>query len=369
MALKQVRIEAAVTSYFDALRPARLAGSTLRQKARPIEALRDRAKAEGVVYVRDLTTDHFDMTMIDLATGRMPEGVAQVKGAPRRKRDLTTLRKDRSTLLRFANFCKHHRWMAYSFSPLFEAASKSTRKYGNDMGAAESPREVVAHEDWLRLLEIAGEKHPRARILIAVALFTGRRVSEVTLMQWGHVNQAAREINVLNQKRGRWFTIAYEGTLASELHRWRKWVTEHYGVPQPGWYIIPPRVHTRDLYLVGDFRPNSKRYSHSEWPLQVDRKPTIGPLIAEVQECLRRLGWESTHKEGVHTLRRSLARFLDAKGRLAEAQTLFDHEGINMTKAYAGDSAGRQRLADLMEENGGDPYGLGISTAPRHRSA
>jgi integrase len=358
LSIKQVRIGVAIQAFFDALKPSKLAENSIRPKRRSLTALHERARAEGIVYTRDLTVAHFDAVMQDLADGRTPEGIEPPKmGAPRRKRSLTSLKKDRSNLQQFVDFCKKHRWMAWQFDPMYEI-TRSSREHGDDLEVVKR-REVVDHADWLRLLEIAGDKHPRTRILVAMGLFSGRRVSECVALRWEDIDLDARTINVLNQKRGRTFTIVYENTLGYEIHLWRKWLTEQYGAPQPKWHVIPPKVHTRDLRWIGTFRPNCKDFDHRDWPVHVDRIASVGPLIKDIKACLDRLGWESTHKEGVHTLRRSMAAFLDERGHIQEAQALLDHQTMRMTEHYSGNRAGERRLREMMEA--GDPFGLGVA--------
>lgn len=366
MSTKQVRIEVAIREFFESLEAERLSASTIRQKVVSLNALRRAVTADNVVYCRDLARHHFDVALTDLANGAGPEEIEQRRGhrgAPRRGRNPATVAVDRRNMKQFFEFCKENHWVAYNSHPLVRT-TKSTRPKGDDHGAVVQ-RRIVPPEQWTKLLDIGDELHPRTRMLLALGLFSGRRVSEIALMQWKHIELSTQEIDVYNQKRGRWVHLSFEDMLASEFTRWQSWVTAYaaqchedlVGVINPEWYVVPPLVRTVELVSSG-FSYRAHRDLRRDWPVRLSRQAEPIPLIKEVQRCLVTLGWDDAKQEGVHTLRRSMASHLDNLGKLQEAQALLDHKNLSTTEVYTGNRAGERRLRELMKENGGDPFQL-----------
>lgn len=387
MPIDRVRIDQAIPRWIATHR--RASASALKTKRLATAALLRAAAADGVLYVRDLKRHHFDAAFADLADGigdqerkRRAAIKAQYRsksarlrvetfatGGPRTGRCEATLVGDRRHLRQFVDYCKGNNWMANSLQPF--SLDGGTVSGGDAPGREDAPekRRVVRFNDWNRLLDTAGELHPRTRVLVAVGLLWGRRVSEAALLQWGHINLTdemqdrsdltlsyrAVEIEpgyvlIRNVKRRRTISIPVGATMREELTRWQDWVEKTaVGPVQPNWYVIPARVSAVKLSSVG-----ASIWQPREWPVTLDRPAATEGLIKDVQKTLTKFGWRDVRGQGMHTLRRSVASHLDSIGELSAAQALLDHMHRSTTEGYSGNRAGESDLDVLMKR--ADPY-------------
>ena len=381
MPIERARIDQALLRWMASLR--RPSGSALKTKRTVTNALLRAAAADGVLYVRDLRRHHFDATLADLADGigqaelkRRAELVAKIPsllqrrrvetyalGGPRSGRSEKTLVGDRRHLRQFVEYCQANRWLATSFQPFPPEGGPVVG--GDAAGTEDAPekRRIVRFNDWPRLLDTAEQIHPRIRIMIAMGLYWGRRVSEVSAIQWGHVNLTdefqdrsglslsyrALEIQpghalIRNVKRRRTITIPIGVHMREELERWRVWAEKRSQMAfEPLHYIIPARVPSTKLHTVG----GSLWVAH-DWPIVMANQASTVSLNRDVHLALTAFGWREIKGEGMRTFRRSVAAHLDSIGEIAAAQALLDHMNRSTTEGYSGNRAGEADLSDLM---------------------
>jgi integrase len=180
-------------------------------------------------------------------------------------------------------------------------------------------------EELLSLLDVTAD--PWERIILALAMNLACRGSELAELRVRDVNLAADEISVRVDKTEQADVMPVTVELAAELQRWLA-----------AYRLVCPDL-TRDSYLIPSrfFQPSNNRvyYRH----LQPYKTPH-----RVVQAALGRLGWESSLREGVHTVRRSVARlFFDmvsAEGGESEAilqtMALLHHVEPRTTLRYIG---------------------------------
>lgn len=387
MPIERIRIDQAIPHWMSTYR--RASASSLKVKRIVTDALTRAATTDGVLYVRDLRRHHFDATMADLADGigraevqRRAEVAAAnpskqrrrsiesyPRGGPRTGRSEKTLVGDRRHLRQFVEYCKSNGWMAISFQP-FPAGGGAVIG-GDAPGREDAPekRRIVRFNDWDRLLDTAGVIHPRMRMVVAMGLLWGRRVSEASMLQWGHINLTdevqdrsdltlsyraveiePQSVLIRNVKRRRTIQIPIGSTMREELARWQDWVEKSSSSSvEPEWYVLPPRVA---VYKLGDV--GASLWQPREWPVVVGRQASTGTLIKDVQRALTAFGWRDVRGQGMHTLRRSVASHLDSIGELSAAQALLDHMHRSTTEGYSDNRAGESDLSALMRR--ADPY-------------
>jgi integrase len=141
----------------------------------------------------------------------------------------------------------------------------------------------------LTLLDLTPD--PWERIILALAMNLALRGSEISELRVKDVNLAADEITVRIDKTEQVDTMPITLELAGELQRWLA-----------AYRQVCPSV-TRESRLVPSrfFQPSNNRvYYRHDQELRAPHRV--------VQAALGRLGWETTERQGVHTIRRSVAR-------------------------------------------------------------
>lgn len=389
MPIDRARIDQAVPRWLATFRINRASESALKAKRIATDALQRAASADGVLYLRDLRRHHFDATLADLADGLgtaelerrrqlaadAPSKEARRKietyaiGGPRSGRSPSTLVADRRHLRQFVEYCQANNWMAQSFRPFPPNAGRVAG--GDAQGHEDAPdkRRVVSYNDWEKLLDTAESIHPRTRILVAMGLYWGRRVSEAAMLQWAHINSTTEPVDrgtmplsyraietgpgqaiIRNVKRRRTIVIPIGAPMQAELDRWQAWLekTQHEPV-RLDWFVVAPRIQATKLSTVG-----GSLWAPRDWPVVPTRKATPIALSKDVQRALTAFGWRDVKGEGMHTLRRSVAAHLDSIGEIASAQALLDHMHRATTELYTRNRAGESELSALMQRP--NPY-------------
>jgi integrase len=230
----------------------------------------------GVHYVASITHTHVTGWWDQLAVGdsTKPTRLAQLRS--------------------FLNYCRLRDWCTHDPSALLRAPRP-----------APVPRERLDPTELLTLLDVVSD--PSHRVLLALAVNLGLRGGEIQQIRLRDVDLDASEIKVNVEKtHGEIDPMPISSDLYGELWRWLTLYTEACADDGLG----------RDSYLVPSryVQPSTRRvfYRH--------HKP-IGQPYDVVQEALRRIGWDDVVGEGVHTVRRSVARiYFD----MIEAEETFD---------------------------------------------
>lgn len=193
-------------------------------------------------------------------------------------------------------------------------------------------------EKLLRLIEITD--NARDRILIALAVNTGLRASEMTRIRVGDVDLDQGHIAVTIKKTG----VIDEQPVSLELDQeLRTWLVS-YAVA-----LGRPLQHD-DLLLPARRGGLISRYETTDEGERVpvrdgfryDPAAPVGQPAKVVQKYLAALGME-TWQEGVHTVRRAVARaYFDAAsasgydGALRETAAMLHHASTKTTEHYLG---------------------------------
>jgi integrase len=186
----------------------------------------------------------------------------------------------------------------------------------------------------------------RDRMLIIVAANTALRASSITGIRIGDVDLASGLMRVTIHKSSIQDQLPITTELDVALREWLHEYAQDAGPLEADWYLVPRRepghggVHDekgqwvggREMRTVGSLIPD---------------KPMRNPAEV-VQRALRAQGHQIDKGEGVHTLRRSVARaFFDARtaegydAALRSTAALLHHSSSQTTEKYLGLSSER----------------------------
>lgn len=190
-------------------------------------------------------------------------------------------------------------------------------------------RERLDVEELLSLLDAADTHSPRDRVLLALALNLGLRGGEISKLTIRDVDLDGGWLRVqISKTRDEDDAMPISLDLSRELTRW----LGVYAVAVPG--LTPASYLVPSVYASD---PRGIIYRHE--------KPYTEPYRT-VQRALSAIGWESTKQEGVHTVRRSVARiYFDMveadegssfDSALLATMTLLHHKRPETTLHYIG---------------------------------
>lgn len=347
---RQRRLVDAITEYMEMVKFKRASESTIRTKSRTLGAL---VRVAGNKWTHDLQLEDFENTIRHLGVPAGPEEAQARKMAglsPRSGRNLKSLVNDEIALKGFAEWAADHGLLSKRKQALV------LKKYFhpvNDDGEIKRIWPVVPVEDWPTVIDVAGQYHPLARILVVLGFLWGRRVSEIPILQWSHLNMEYGEALITNLKRKQEMLVPIDDYLTSELQRWSTWLlsTTAATAVEPSWYVVPARLHPRDIG-----RGNYKRMEGTaHWPVDPTRPAERGAITKIVHRVLSMYGWTDLTRQGMHTFRRSAMTAWDEIGEIGIAQALAGHKNRSTTEGYTQNRGGIRRMKAAMAKN---PFGL-----------
>lgn len=372
-----VTLTKAIEAFFEYPEYAELADSTRKNKRQALSFLVDAAPYRGDTYVGMLTQEHFIKATLIGANAGTPEENDRRKAAGRaakRTRCTDVQKFDRATLRQFAQYLRIRGWQVPWFDPLPRlTGSKKVR------GAGKAEVEFIKEENWDKLLDAAGARHPKNRMAIAVGLYLGRRVSEAVRITWGGIDTKEGETHFLNVKRGKESKVPYDRKFAEELKNYKTWFESLYGPVQPEWYLIPAKFVQGTEWPEADYiwvddngKTQTKRVDGKFIQARVTAEPSLWPLRPEVRsrtESLERDFHAACEAAGIvvsggyHILRHSCAEAthtVDPTGRLAQVK--MDHSSFATTlKAYSSFDAQYKRAKELIQAKDPKPENPGVA--------
>lgn len=228
----------------------------------------------------------------------------------------------------FFRWCRMRKYMPVDNDPLIGVRYKRV--------SVVERRRLAIHE-FPAFLEAA--ESPRDRMFCALGLYLFLRASEAVTLRVRDVDLQSGTINVTIHKTGDQDTMPIPSELDKELRRWLLAYQEEVGGPvQKDWFLLPARKQAG--FHVHELNP----------PAKISRPENI------IKRVLTAYGWEDTHWQGMHLLRRSGARAwfdeLDANtidGALRMVQTHLHHRSVTMTERYLGLSGDRVKRDRLLK--------------------
>jgi integrase len=241
--------------------------------------------------------------------------------------------------------------------------------------AERQPKYYLDREDFPAALEAAGGRHPADRAIVALALYTLARASEIAGVRLCDYDAAKGEIRLYREKRDRWTTTGVTPELASELYRWEVTYAREMGYlsphmmirEHPDWLLVPSRSRGH-----GRLQPTQ--------PVQVMER-VAKRVLTDLGVTTTRPGKSVDHLgEGMHTFRRSGARaFLKALSEglgheraLTQVKIMLDHDDLQQTMRYIGVDQEKDELNEWLKGNsmyGETPEPPGASVIPIRRFA
>lgn len=258
-------------------------------------------------------------------------------------RQASTLRNDHTVLHGFFKWCRHTRRMAADCDPMFGRRGPKVRR---------RERNRIHMSDFPRLLDVAGERSPRDRAVVAVLMYTLVRDSEARTVRLRDVDLQGGWLKVTVHKTGVEDTLPISSELDSELRRWLTAYTENVGPLEPHYHLLPARAVLPQKDDSGRFTHHDVRYL-PEKPLRASGT-VVSPALEAFGFPLRDENGESLG-EGAHTIRRSGARALFDQltetgydHGLRIVQSMLHHKSMAMTEHYLGISADRRSRDDII---------------------
>lgn len=201
---------------------------------------------------------------------------------------------------------------------------------------------LSAHELWT-VLEF--QKHPRDRMIIALGMNTALRASEIASLRVGDVDLGNGWLYITMHKNRKVDTFPINADLDAELRRWLTWYTEQVGELRDDYRLVPAREKGGVLAKREDGRV---LWTSGLNMKVVPERSCYNYIQRKVQSALLELGYPTKY-EGLHTLRRSVARLyfdkMVAEGHpkaLQLTQHLLNHSSVIITENYIGATQERE---------------------------
>lgn len=217
------------------------------------------------------------------------------------------------------------------------------------------PRKVTQNErlrlspQQLRSL-VESTDNQRDRALLAMAVNTGLRASDLVAMSVGQLDLEAGFVALTIQKTGDADRLPVTSDLDIEMRRWLAYYAERlqvHGLALESTMRLFPALGARQSERDPDGRPrpygDPKPYTGVHKPADV------------VHRALIRIGIEQTAHEGFHTIRRSIGRLVFERaleaghdGALRTTAALLGHKSTATTELYLGVRSDRVKRDALM---------------------
>ena len=254
------------------------------------------------------------------------------------------------TVKAFLNWAEKWGYLRPGFTAAKLLEGYKTRK------AQRQPKYYLSAAEFPAALDVAGEHNPTDRAVIAIALYTLARQSEIAALRLRDYDAGKGEIQLYRQKRKRWTTTGVTPELVRELYRWEVTYAERMGYlsphtmirEHPDWRLVPSRKAWRGGYEIQPEVPISAMERVAKRVLT-----GLGVTTTRDGKAVRHLG------EGMHTIRRSGARAmlkhlsegLGHQRALVQVSLMLDHDDTKMTLQYIGMDQERDELNDWLKGN------------------
>jgi integrase len=238
-------------------------------------------------------------------------------------------------------------------------------------------RRRLGADEFPALLDAA--PNPRDRITIALGLYLLLRQSEIMGLKVGDIDLRHGEVGVRIGKSDLFDYMPLSAELERELRRWLTFYAERAGELQDEWHLVPAKTAykiTEDSRHGGRMRVDVNAYAfRPERPFGEPHNAVIAAM-AVLGYAERQDNGES-HRDGIHTLRRSAARAIYDRlvddgydGALRTVQSWLHHKSSKTTELYLGVGFDTKRRNDMFKGKEMFPVKTGanvIRMEDRHR--
>lgn len=323
--LQTINLDAAISEYEQYLVVNQRARNTVRSR---VYFLRTFSKITGDKPVRKLNSADVTRAAADWARG----------GGIHTSNAASTMNLKRTNLKCFFDWCEARDYLESSARVIYGVARVKERK---------RKRLYLNREECAAFLDSI--EHPRDRILCALAMFTGLRVSDITALRVGSVDLAGESLSTEVLKTGEYDeALPLMEELVDELRRWFRWYGHEQGGPlHESCYLVPAKARP-DMTAVRSAKIHATSVPNFG---KLDSVKPMTRASRKMSELLKAAGFEGEY-EGMHTLRRSVARLVfddlcqpggEARDQaLLIVQHLLHHASPEMTARYIGADYGRE---------------------------
>lgn len=306
-----------------------------------------------------LCKHHPDRKLRSLTAGDLYRFLYGANGIARNRSGITASCQ-RNSLKRFLEYAKLMAWIKEAPDvPLPHVPSQRSVK---------SPPTRLTEGQLLLLLDTA-EPNPRLWGMLAVAMNTGLRISDVLKIRMGDLNFQAGSLAVWVQKTEKYDAMPVTLNLDEALRSYLLWYTQETGAT----------LADVDAYLFPGFAyaHGTGRKGWPGWKATTGRPPTYAWAHLKIKELLAETGIPVEQREAWHTIRRSVARIYFDRLRdqvsrdhaLRQTSALLGHTKASTTETYLGMSAEVEARDESMRGKrflgNGDVGNTSVSRLPR----
>lgn len=276
-------------------------------------------RAYGDMQMRNLRDSHIEAIFDKWAHG---SGITQPAN------QASTLNRKRDHVRGWLNYCQRKGWTRSTADQLLIDVSKRAV-------IKRQPRYLSAVEV-LSFLEAAN--NPRDRAYYAVAVNTGLRQGEIVTLRVGHVDLEQGYINIVRHKTHTTDRMPITSDLDGELRAWLTVYAQAIGRNlRREDHLLPAKSRPVGTPGESGIRAGVLTELHPDRPMHPDARM--------LQRTFARMGLTDTKHEGMHTIRRSVARLLyghvleDSGSKdhaLSIVQATLGHASPHMTQRYIG---------------------------------
>lgn len=354
---RSVRLDVASEEWFATDDRQQKAASTIRQQRRTIAVLME-VCGPGLP-TRKLEAKHINATLDILRKGEPQETKLTGRKKPRKGRSEWSLNTDRGTLILFVKFLYQVGYLGGDV--LNPVAGLTYAKRVVQIGAPK--RKPLRGNQVHEVLRIAGERHPRDRVMIALALYGGLRSSEIEGLLWRYVKwnepMGPHIVFPRPKQKGQIHRVPISPALERELRAWFAWYRERHPEMDPNWYVVPAR---RAAEIHRDVVPKM----NPDWPIKPTSKVT--QTIKIIKPYLVQVGVTDLSGKGMHTLRRTFANeFYEHTKDIRAVQKALGHATEKTTEQYMDIDQDFERVSKFMADWDPTPAELPANVTPLHR--
>lgn len=276
-----------------------------------------------------------------------PSDISDVLDACLTTRQPSSVNAVHATLSGFFQWCRANQIISPDHNPMLGVRYKKV---------AVKERNRLRVDEFGAFLDAAPD--PRHRMMSALGIYLFLRSSEAISLRIQDVDLTGGSIGVTIHKTNDFDRMPLSAELEVELRRWMTHYRNIMGTLDLNWKLIPPVA--RGFRDSDSYNPTGK--------------------ISKPEELIKRhlnaYGWEDTHWEGMHCLRRSGARAwfdtlveIGTDGALRLVQTQLHHRSVTMTERYLGLTGDRINRDKRLKGQAMFPISVNGNVVPLKRVA
>lgn len=326
--IRDVPLRQAVREYLEHCKARDLSVSAIDSRRRSLDNLMEVC---GAMKAHELSTVEVTATLARATRGEtqnefLKRLARDHRAVIRKGRSQDSVNVDRSALRNFTEWLKASRYMSVYEQPTY--GLRNTKKRVSE-SRRKQDRWVLAPEQFGETINLARQRHERDAFVVALGLYCCRRVSEIMQMRVGDINIEAETFSFTDVKGGGekvtlWY--GWSSEFSMEVRRWLNFYVRQAGPLDPNWYLVPARIPPGQAGFTA---------MHPGWAITPDQPSHESTLRNDVCVALTLMGAAGETGVGMHTLRHSGARAVEALNwDRDDIQDLLNHKQASTTSLY-----------------------------------